>query len=709
MDTLLEKLWRQVARDRTATLESRLFRLLTLAAAVISLGVALPCNLLEPDMPWVVNAAVSLAGLLSLFCYFAAVRGREYKAFFILMLVALVDVVWLRNGGVTGSNTYYFLSLMAYPVAIWRQRRRWWFAGIIWVNIVALFAVDYYFPQWIFHFGSRAETYFDDLNGCLASTAAVVLVMWAVATSYDREQDRLSRVVRELAMSEANHRMVVENAACIIVRLDPDGHIIFLNRQAERVFGYAREELIGRSVLGTILPEVSSHGEDQRGFFDAWRADPSLFPAHQNENICRDGRRIWVSWGNVLTYDEQGVLREVLCVGTDLTEVRAAQERRLQNEQHMQHVQRLESLGLLAGGIAHDFNNLLTSILGNVQLVKLDTPAGSPSAASLESAERACRQARDLTGQLLTFAKGGKPVKKLLDLHQVVREACGLALRGKPCQCDVLLGEPLLAVEADPGQMAQVFNNLLLNASQAMSGAGRITVRARNCQVTEQAGPRALPPGDYVEVTVQDTGHGIAPEILPKIFDPYFTTKSTGNGLGLAVVHSVIQNHGGEITVRSSPGVGTEFTVRLPAVKAEVSATEFMIRTTSPTGNRILVMDDDESVRDVLTQLIARLGYQVTAVADGAAVVERYVEARRAGAPFHLVVLDLNVVGGMGGEETLRHLRALDPGVRAVVSSGYSDNAIMAEYLAHGFKGVVAKPYTINQLAEALRAGLAAA
>ncbi|MGB8992785.1 MAG: ATP-binding protein, partial [Desulfobaccales bacterium] len=361
---------------------------------------------------------------------------------------------------------------------------------------------------------------------------------------------------------------------------------------------------------------------------------------------------------------------------------------------------KIESLGVLAGGIAHDFNNILTVILGSINLATLELPSGNPGRDILCEAEKACFQAQSLARQLLTFAKGGAPVKGPVSVENLIIESATFACRGSQVRCEFALPHDLWAIEADAGQINQVFQNLIINAIQAMPKGGTIKIHAENLAEPENNLP--LSPGRYVKISLQDQGLGMSGENLSKIFDPYFTTKRHGSGLGLATTYSIIKNHNGHITAESKIGVGTTFHIYLPTVDRKIVPQPEESDELFPGKGKILVMDDDDLVRKVLGKMIVHLGYEAELTRDGQEAINIFTEAQEAGQPFDVVILDLTVPGGMGGKEAVAKLREIDPQVKAIASSGYSDDPIMADFRKYGFSAIIPKPYRVAEASKVL-------
>ena len=517
----------------------------------------------------------------------------------------------------------------------------------------------------------------------------------------------------------------IEEAMDGIQIVDLNGTIVYSNKAVQDIYGFSPDELLGKNVSEMNADREFAGQVILPGIREKGRWNGELMVVH------KDGRTfpIWLS--TALVKDDNGVPIAMVGIIRDITDRKQAEEimnrrreqlvelveertaeltktneklrkeiaDREQMEEELLKAQKLESVSILAGGIAHDFNNLLSSILGNIGLAMLDIDPGHQAFKQLVGAEKASLRAQDLTRQLLTFSKGGAPVKKLTNIGELVKESASFALRGSRVNYEISIDADLKLVEVDEGQMSQVVHNLVINADHAMPEGGTIAIRCRN--ITDQAhGVLPLREEGYVCISVEDRGVGVPKEHLTKIFDPYFTTKQKGSGLGLATTYSIVKKHGGRITVESALGKGTTFHVYLPAsrqTKLPEKAEEGAVRRGTGT---ILVMDDEAEVRETTGNVLTRLGYNVVFASDGGEAVERYRQVREEGRVFDLVIMDLTVPGGLGGKEALRMLRDLDPGVKAIVSSGYSNDPIMADFGKHGFNGVVTKPYRIKELSD---------
>ena len=481
-----------------------------------------------------------------------------------------------------------------------------------------------------------------------------------------------------------------------VIATDTEGRVTLINPIAEVLTGWAASEAVGRPI-GEVF-----HVFSRRTGLPApvpvnrvLETGEMVGPHHHARLVARDGTERIVEDSAAPIRDHDGHVAGVVLVLRDVTR----QER---IEVELRRASKLDSLGVLAGGIAHDFNNLLTGILANLSIAALEAGDGSPLSSRLAKAERATLRARDLTQQLLTFAKGGDPIRRPTSLRELVVDAAMFALAGSTISTELHFGEGLWTAEVDAGQVAQVIQNLAINAQQAMPGGGKLTVRASNVVLHENDG-LPLCPGRYVRIEVGDEGCGIPPEALPQIFDPFYTTKARGSGLGLATTYAIIQKHAGHIRVERTSAEGTVFSLHLPASEHQISVVEHEQRPWFGEG-RVLAMDDEPIMRETLRETLRVLGFEPVVVRDGEEAVARYVQALREGEPFTAVILDLTIAGGMGGRETIGRLRAIDPAVRAIVSSGYSDDPVMARYRDHGFRGVVAKPYTLAELRAVLRA-----
>jgi len=412
-------------------------------------------------------------------------------------------------------------------------------------------------------------------------------------------------------------------------------------------------------------------------------------------------RREWYSERNNKTYDlldsplknpDGGVSK--ITIFRDITDRKQIEEERLRSG-------KLESVGILAGGIAHDFNNILTGIMGNISLARMRLPENVQAAELLGESEAACMRAAGLTRQLLTFAKGGEPVVEAASISELIRQSVEFSLRGSNVKCDFSLPDDLWPARVDPGQIGQVVNNLIINADQAMPEGGVIKVTAENLSF---GAPPPLEDGEYIRITIEDQGVGIPNEYLPKIFDPFFTTKEKGSGLGLATSYSIVNKHRGLIAVDSEPGKGTVFTIHLPASSEEAArdGARVEVEDVKLQGARVLVMDDEEIVRSLAARVLGRLGCEVEEAEDGEEAVDKYLGARASGRPFDAVIIDLTIPGGMGGQETIKRLIDIDPEVKAIVASGYSNDPVMANHEDYGFSGMVAKPFKVEELSSLL-------
>ena len=401
--------------------------------------------------------------------------------------------------------------------------------------------------------------------------------------------------------------------------------------------------------------------------------------------------------------DREG--RVVALIGTlqDITEEKCAEEHRRKLEEQLQQAHKLESLGVLAGGIAHDFNNLLQGVFGYISMAKLSLDQREKTLAMLEQAEKALTMSVNLATQLLTFSKGGKPVRKSISLLPVIENAVKFSLSGSRSDYRFTADKDLRHVEADEGQIGQVIQNIVLNANEAMPDGGTVEISAKNTDIPKGNKPLLPEGGKFVQIVIKDSGMGIPEQYLSRIFDPYFSSKQKGSGLGLATSYSIVRNHGGVIEVSSEPNKGSTFSICLPSAEAG----EEEARTSVPAVDRkgkILLMDDEEMVRAVAMEMIDALGHEAMCAADGDDAIEKFRQAGESGMPFDIVILDLTVKGGMGGEQTIRKLLEIDPHVRAIVSSGYADTPVVSDYRSYGFAAFLNKPYRIDALRDSLNA-----
>jgi PAS domain S-box-containing protein len=510
----------------------------------------------------------------------------------------------------------------------------------------------------------------------------------------ERPQIEMDHLLRGMATYEELITALEERNALLNAVIDNSPEAIYVKDLQGR---YLMINPAGAAFLGRRVEEVL--GRDDSEFFPADSAK-KIFGANPQVLACgtpltvekkltsADVTRTILATDGVYC-DAKGKVIGLFGIARDITQLRQAGE-------EMIKTQKLESLGILAGGIAHDFNNILTAILGNVSLARIQMHDLEKATKRLEEAENATARAKDLAQQLLTFARGGEPVKKIVEISGLLKEAVGFALRGANVRCDFALADDLWPVEADEGQLVQVIHNLALNAVQAMPDGGTVTIGARNF-ISAQEGNR------FVKISIADTGTGIPEHHLQRIFDPYFTTKQQGSGLGLATCYSIIRKHGGKIRATSTQGKGSTFHISLPATEHECALEPDSRAAVSHGNGRVLVMDDNEDIRAVAQAILEELGYGVECVADGADAVELYLQQREQGTPFSAVILDLTVPGGVGGKEAIARLLKADPDVKAIVSSGYSTDPVMANYKECGFSAVLSKPYRPQEMSKVLQ------
>ena len=501
-------------------------------------------------------------------------------------------------------------------------------------------------------------------------------------------------VSRNLGIVGAEFQALLDNSPVGILFVGYDRVIRRANLEISRITGYSYDELVGGTTEKIYESKEIYEAHGKRNYPTLHRDG---FYQGQSEIVRKDGKTVFCYWRGKVISDEEG-LSGVVWTLEDIS-------MRLKMENELLKVKKLESIGVLAGGIAHDFNNLLLAILGNISLAVNLTKGNDKVQNLLSTAEKASLRAKDLTVKLLTFASGGEPVKVTESLPELLKESASFVLSGSNVRCVYDFTDDLWSVKMDRGQISQVIQNLVLNADQSMADGGTVTISCSNID-NENSIP-GLKAGRYVRVRVKDDGAGISKVNLEKIFDPYFSTKqkdsNKGSGLGLSIVHSIIAKHNGIITVDSRLGEWTMFTIFLPATLEEVEVQVVSEENVTRGKGRVLIMDDEEVICKVASDMLQHLGYETEKAYDGQEAIEVYGKNLKLGKRFDAVIMDLTIPGGMGGEEAIKHLTAMDPTVKAIVSSGYAKGVILDNYQEYGFCNNVSKPYQLFELSKVLQ------
>lgn len=543
----------------------------------------------------------------------------------------------------------------------------------------------------------KASPYIDDTG---TKTGAFALVTDISAERKTRDQLIESREQFRLASEELKRekdKLSVTLSAITeaVITTNLSGRIEFLNESACRLTGYSEQEALGAHFDDIIILAMAD--DYRRGFQYIEEAIITRQPIRYNRHMILplkfgDVRLCMLTVSPLL--DRDGRPYGATCVIIDDTV-------RVRINEELIKSNRIESLGIFAGGIAHDFNNLLTTILGNISLARQKYSGDSGITNLMDTIEGASATIKHLSQQLLTFAKGGEPIKKIVSMKRLVKESVAMAMSGSDIAYTVTMDDQVFNCEADDGQIRQVLNNIIINAQQAILADGVITVRLKN-RIISINEAHTLDPGNYVEISVTDNGGGIPEEIIQNIYDPYFTTKEKGHGLGLAVTYSIINRHNGAIECISRKGLGTTFIILLPASDGIPENDSAELLNFSAEGKSALVMDDDAAIRSVLKMMLEKIGYTVDTAEKGEDALVKYRETLDAGEPYTLVIMDLTIPGGMGGKDTMKKLQELDPNAAVIVSSGYSNDPVMANFREYGFSAVLTKPYVFEDLKQTL-------
>jgi PAS domain S-box-containing protein len=512
-------------------------------------------------------------------------------------------------------------------------------------------------------------------------------------------RDVNERKLAEQALADEKEQLAVtlRSIGDGVITTDVFGKIVLMNKVAEHLTGWSNAEAAGHP-----LPEVfhiinrNTRRICENPVERVISSGQIIGLANHTVLVARDGVERSIADSGAPICDAQSAIIGVVLVFRDVTE-----KERL--EQEALKARKLESIGVLAGGIAHDFNNILAAILGNINLALDYTDPQESTHALLAEAEKASLRAKNLAQQLLTFAKGGEPVCQVMSIAEVITDSAAFVLRGSNVRCAPWFAPDLLPVDIDPGQISQVIQNIISNGADAMPQGGVIDIRCENVPADRKNLP-FLKDGRYIVVTIQDRGVGIPASLVDKIFDPYFSTKKKGSGLGLAISHSIISKHGGHITVASEPGKGTVFSIYLVAATEQIPELPGAPSGSVATGHgKIMIMDDEETVRNMARAMLTRLGYEVELAADGEEAIGLYKKGLAAGNPADLILMDLTIPGGMGGEAAVKEILAINPGAKVLVCSGYSNDPVMANYHDYGFCGALAKPYMKQELSKSIR------